>query len=310
MRCVVEENCLSVLSIEVLMNVDPFSKRTFMTSISRQAVPQREQSMSLSWSNVVFFGTVHALVLLAPWFFSWSALGVAIVLHWFTGSIGICLGYHRLLTHRSLQVPKWLEYIITFIGALAMQGGPIFWVAGHRMHHLHTEDVDNDPYSARRGFWWSHMLWILYPQPKFFDYDSYKKFAPDLEKDGFYRWLDRYFLLLQLPLGVVLYFLGGWSFVFYGLVMRAVFLWHSTWLINSASHITGYRTFDSEDNSRNLWWAAILTYGEGWHNNHHAHPNVAKAGWQWWEIDVTWWAIQVLRTLGLAKRVVLPPKSV
>jgi stearoyl-CoA desaturase (delta-9 desaturase) len=282
----------------------------FMTSISHQTVPSCEPALSIRWLNVAFFGAFHALALLAPWFFSWSALGVAIALHWLTGSIGICLGYHRLLTHRSLQVPKWLEYIIVFIGAIAMQGGPIFWVAGHRMHHLHTEDIDNDPYSSKRGFWWSHMLWVLYPRPKFFDYDSYKKFAPDLERDGFYRWLDRYFLLLQIPLGVVLYLLGGWSFVVYGLVLRAVFLWHSTWLINSATHMTGYRTFDSDDNSRNLWWAALLTYGEGWHNNHHAHPNVAKAGWKWWEIDVTWWAIQVLRSLGLAKRVVLPPDSV
>ncbi|MCY7322586.1 MAG: fatty acid desaturase, partial [Phormidesmis sp. CAN_BIN36] len=97
------------------------------------------------------------------------------------------------------------------------------------------------------------------------------------------------------------------SCVIYGVFVRAVLLWHSTWLINSASHITGYRTFEPDDNSRNLWWAALLTYGEGWHNNHHAYPNVAKAGWKWWEIDMTWWAIQGLKRLGLAKKIVLPP---
>jgi stearoyl-CoA desaturase (delta-9 desaturase) len=280
-----------------------------MTSNSVQTAPKHGQAIPLSWTNVAVFGAVHALALLAPWFFSWSALGVAIVLHWLFGSIGICLGYHRLLTHRSLQVPKPLEYAIALIGVLALQGGPIFWVAGHRMHHLHTEDPDKDPYSSQRGFWWSHMLWMIYPHPDYFEFERYQKFAPDLARDPVYRFLDRYFLLFQIPLGLVLYALGGWSFVMYGIVVRVVLLWHSTWLINSATHLVGYRTFDSDDNSRNLWWAAILTYGEGWHNNHHAYPNVAKAGWQWWEIDMTWWAIQVLRKLGLARRVVLPPTN-
>jgi sn-2 palmitoyl-lipid 9-desaturase len=278
-----------------------------MTSNSVPTASSSEQSIALNWVSVIFFGAFHAIALLAPWFFSWSALGVAVFLHWLFGSIGICLGYHRLLTHRSFQVPKFVEYVITLIGAFALQGGPIFWVAGHRIHHLHTEDVDKDPYSARRGFWWSHMLWLFYPRSEFFNRESYNRFAPDLTREPFYRWLDRSFLLLQIPLGVVLYLLGGWSFVIYGVFVRAVLLWHSTWLINSATHITGYRSFDSEDNSRNLWWAALLTYGEGWHNNHHAYPNVAKAGWKWWEIDMTWWAIQVLRMTGLARRVVLPP---
>lgn len=267
-----------------------------------------KQSFTFSWLSVVFFTTIHALALLAPWFFSWSALGVAIGLHWLFGSIGICLGYHRLLTHRSLQVPKPLEYAIALIGAMAVQGGPIFWVSGHRAHHLHTEDLDKDPYSARRGFWWSHMGWLFYQRPEVFDYNIYRQYAPDLEKQAFYRWLDRYFVLLQIPLGIGLYLLGGWSFVIYGIFVRAVTLWHSTWLINSATHMTGYRNHDSDDNSRNLWWAAILTYGEGWHNNHHAYPNVAKAGWKWWEIDMTWWAIVLLQKLGLARRVVMPPQ--
>jgi fatty-acid desaturase len=277
-----------------------------MTSNSIETAPKSGQPLALNWSTVTFLGAVHVLALLAPWFFSWSALGVTIFLHWLLGSIGICLGYHRLLTHRSLQVPKGLEYAIAIIGALALQGGPISWVSAHRRHHIHTEDNEKDPYSARRGFWWSHMFWLFYQRPDFFDYDSYRQFAPDLDKDPFYRWLERNFLLLQLPLGVLLYLLGGWSFVIYGMFVRAVLLWHSTWLINSATHMWGYRTFSSQDNSRNLWWAAILTYGEGWHNNHHAHPNVAKAGLKWWEIDMTWWAIQTLRSLGLARRVVLP----
>ncbi len=278
--------------------------------MTQQLIATEEKpALTLSRTNVALFAAVHAVALLAPWFFSWSALGLMIFLHWLFGSIGICLGYHRLLTHRSFQVPQWLEYILATIGSLALQGGPIFWVSGHRLHHAHTEDEEKDPYSARRGFWWSHLLWLCYPRKQFFDYESYKKFAPDLDRHPYYRWLNRNFVLLQILLGLLLYCLGGWSFVIYGIFLRAVLLWHSTWLINSATHRWGYRNFSAEDGSRNLWWAAILTYGEGWHNNHHAHPRVAKAGQRWWEIDVTWWSIQMLQILGLAKKIIVAQKN-
>lgn len=120
------------------------------------------------------------------------------------------------------------------------------------------------------------MLWIFYPHAEFFEYEQYQRFAPDLARDPFYRWLNRNFLLLQIPLGLLLYALGGWSFVIWGMAVRAVLLWHSTWFINSVTHLWGYRTFDTNDNSRNLWWAAILTYGEGWHNNHQPIPALLK----------------------------------
>ncbi len=269
--------------------------------------PSQPTAAKLHWSVLGFFGVMHGIALLAPWFFSWSALGVMVLLHWLFGSIGICLGYHRLLTHRSLQVPKWLEYVLATVGAMALQGGPIFWVAGHRQHHLYTEDAEKDPYAASRGFWWSHILWILYPEPSVFDRQIYRSFAPDIARDPYYLWLDKYFLLLQIPVAIGLFALGGWSFVIYGSVLRIVTLWHSTWLINSATHMWGKRRFNVDDGSRNLWWTALLTYGEGWHNNHHAFPNVAPAGWRWWEIDVTWWAIRTLEVVGLAKRVVRPP---
>ncbi|ELS31253.1 MULTISPECIES: acyl-CoA desaturase [Pseudanabaena] len=280
--------------------------RLFSDVIPAPSNPNPEP-LKLSWTSIAFFSIFHILALLAPWYFSWSALGVTILLHWFLGSIGICLGYHRLLSHRSFHVPKWLEYAIALVGAAALQGGPIFWIAGHRLHHAHTEDMELDPYSARRGFWWSHMLWILYPKPDFFNLDKYGRYAPDLVRDPFYVWLDKYFLLLQIPLGLGLYLLGGWSYIIWGMCLRSVLLWHSTWFINSVTHMWGYRTFETNDNSRNLWWAAIVTYGEGWHNNHHAYPHVAKAGWRWWEVDVTWWAIQMLKSLGLATKVVMPP---
>lgn len=284
---------------------------TFNATAPRPIAPQRPsaQRAPFSWPSAIFFGAFHAIALTAPWFFSWKALGVAIALHWLFGSIGICLGYHRLLAHRSFKVPQWLEYIIATIGALALQGGPAFWVGGHRQHHAFTEDIEKDPYSASRGFWWSHCLWLLYPEKDYFDQHKYNKLAPDLARHAYYNWLDKYFLILQIPVGLLLYAIGGWSFLIYGVFVRAVILWHCTWLINSATHMFGYKSHDSNDNSGNVWWAALLTYGEGWHNNHHAYPKVAKAGWTWWEIDMTWWAISLLQKVGLATRVVMPPVS-
>ncbi|MDB9529224.1 fatty acid desaturase [Oscillatoria sp. CS-180] len=261
------------------------------------------QATSLNWLAVFFFGSFHGMTLLAPRYFSWSALAVALLLHWLFGGIGICLGYHRLLSHRSFQVPQWLEYGVATLGALAIQGGPIFWIAGHRQHHAFTEDVQKDPYSAQRGFWWSHMGWILKPQHAIFTFSRYQKYAPDLTQKAYYRWLDRYFLLLQVPLAIVLYAMGGWSFVIYGIFVRSVLLWHSTWFVNSATHCWGYRNFATDDNARNLWWVSLLTYGEGWHNNHHTFPKAAQTGWRWWEIDVTWHTIQLLQRFGLATKV-------
>ncbi len=277
--------------------------------VKRQAEFEERETLKLDWKTVLFFAVAHGLALLGIQSFSWLALGVMLGLHWLFGSIGICLGYHRLLSHRSFRVPCWLERSIAVLGALALQGGPIFWVAGHRLHHAYTEDEQKDPYSAQRGFWWSHILWIFYPRSQFFEYEQYQRFAPDLSRDPFYRWLNRYFFWLQFPLALLLYLAGGWSFVVYGIFVRAVFLWHTTWLINSVTHLWGSRPFDCRDNSRNLWWAAILTYGEGWHNNHHAYPQVARCGWRWWEIDMTWWAIALLQRLGLATAVQNPPAS-
>lgn len=271
--------------------------------LAQPSLDTKLKSPPIDWVSLGFFAVFHAVALLAPWFFSWSALGVAILLHWLCGGVGICLGFHRLLSHRSFQVPRWLEYPIAVLGTLAMEGGPIFWVSGHRKHHAFTEDIHQDPYSAKRGFWWSHMVWILRPYRENFDKKRYGKYAPDLMRQPFYRFLNNYFLLLQVPLALLLYAIGGWSFVIYGIFVRSVLLWHATWLVNSATHTWGYQTFKSKDNARNLWWVSLVTYGEGWHNNHHSYPRVAQTGWKWWEIDVTWYTIRLFERLGWATKV-------
>ncbi|MBW4541461.1 MAG: acyl-CoA desaturase [Myxacorys chilensis ATA2-1-KO14] len=266
-------------------------------------VATQKTQLSFDWATFLFMVAVHvgALFALLPSNFSWSAVGLAAVLYWVTGGLGITLGWHRMVTHRSFQTPKWLEYLLVFFGTLAVQGGPIWWVGLHRHHHLHS-DEDVDHHDSKKGFWWSHMDWMIHDVPAV---QEIPKFTKDIADDPVYKFLDDYFLLIQVALGVVLYLIGGWSFVVWGVFARLVLVYHCTWLVNSATHRFGYRTYDSGDNSTNCWWVALLTYGEGWHNNHHAYQYSARHGMKWWEFDMTWMTIRLLQALGLATKVKL-----
>ncbi len=259
----------------------------------------------LNWLHITFFVGLHFGILLAffPAFFSWKAIGVALLLYWVTGGLGITLGFHRLITHRSFQTPKWLEYFLAFCGTLACQGGPIAWVGMHRIHHLHS-DQELDPHDSNKGFFWSHLRWMFYHSPAFADVP---RFTKDIKDDPFYQFLEKYMLPIQFALGGLLLLLGGWSFVVWGIFVRLIFVWHCTWFVNSATHKFGYQTYDAGDHSTNCWWVALLTYGEGWHNNHHAFQYSARHGLKWWEIDLTWMTIQLLQFLGLATNVKLAP---
>ena len=259
-----------------------------------------------AWPVIWFLLAVHVAALSAflPATFSWAAVGVALFLHWLTGGVGITLGYHRLITHRSFQTPKWVEYVLMFCGTLACQS-PLDWVAKHRMHHQYS-DTDQDPHDIGRGFWWSHAGWILCRLPC----DRHiARFTKDIGRDPVYRFFDRSMLLWQIALGLVLYLLGGWPFVVWGIFVRLVVVYHSTWFVNSATHWFGYQSQALGDRSTNCWWVALLTYGEGWHNNHHAFPRSARQGLRWWEIDMTWWMVRALQAVGLAWRVKLPPMA-
>jgi len=261
----------------------------------------------ITWVNVLYLGTIHAIALLAlfPSNFSWGGVGIALFLHWLTGGIGITLGLHRLVAHRSFEVPKWLEYFCVLCGTLACQGGPIHWVGLHRIHHKYS-DLDLDPHDSSLGFWWSHMGWMVHDLPANKETHRYTK---DISDDPFYQFCQKYFIPIQVVLGLFLYYLGGWSFVIWGIFVRLVVVFHCTWFVNSATHKWGYRSHESDDKSRNCWWVALLTYGEGWHNNHHAFQYSARHGLDWWEIDITWMTIRLLQFLGLATNVKLIPKS-
>ncbi|MEA5514102.1 acyl-CoA desaturase [Nodularia sp. UHCC 0506] len=263
--------------------------------------------LQINWVNTLFFLALHigALFAFLPSNFSWNAVGVALLLYWITGGLGITLGFHRLVTHRSFQTPKWLEYFLVFCGTLACQGGPIEWIGTHRIHHLHS-DTDPDPHDSNKGFWWSHIGWLIYHSPSHADVP---RFTKDIAEDSVYQFLQKYFILIQVALGLLLMYLGGWSFVVWGVFARIVWVYHCTWLVNSATHKFGYRSHDSGDRSTNCWWVAVLVFGEGWHNNHHAFQYSARHGLEWWEIDLTWMTIQLLQLLGLATNVKLADKK-
>ncbi|MBF2077568.1 MAG: acyl-CoA desaturase [Synechococcales cyanobacterium T60_A2020_003] len=264
-------------------------------------------SLKPNWGVILFMTFIHVMALFAflPGNFSWAAVGVMLLLHWITGGLGITLGLHRLVSHRSFQVPKLLEYFLVFCASLACQGGPIEWVGLHRHHHAYS-DQNNDHHDSSKGFWWSHMGWMMYEVPAKKELD---RFTKDISSDPVYRFLDKYFLLVQAALGVVLYVLGGWPFVIWGIFVRLVLVYHCTWFVNSATHKWGYRSHESGDRSTNCWWVALVTYGEGWHNNHHAYQYSARHGLQWWEFDITWLTICFLERLGLATKVKLPASS-
>ncbi len=266
-----------------------------------------------TWGTIIFMVAIHFLSLIAlqPKFWSLPALITLLFFYWLTACLGVTLGYHRLLSHRSFVVPRWLERFFATCGAISCQHGPIDWVGLHRHHHSFSDTVV-DHHNSKRGFWWSHMGWM------FKDVEALKavpKLSADLIKDPYYRFLNKYFLFLQIPIGLSLYAIGqklgigGWALVLWGIPLRLVVVYHVTWLVNSATHCWGEAPFESGDSSKNNAWVAALTFGEGWHNNHHAFPNSARQGLFKGQIDLTWAHIKFLAKLGFAKNVKLPSRT-
>jgi len=256
----------------------------------------------LNWPTVIVLTLLHIAAVAALFMFSWRALAVAVFLYWMCTGLGISMGYHRLHTHRSYKVPRWLEYFFAVCGSLTLEGGPIFWTAVHRVHHQNS-DLPGDPHSPHDGAWWSHVGWIMFGETKHNNTRVMAKYAPDLAKDPFYVWLNNYHWVPLVVLTTILALAGGLPMVLWGIGMRVVVGLHATWLVNSATHMWGARRFNTRDDSRNNWWVALITFGEGWHNNHHAHPASARHGLAWYEVDHSWILIKFLRAIGIAKAV-------
>ncbi len=259
------------------------------------------------WVNVTWFAGIHLLALLAPWTFTWTGLALALGLWWLSGSIGICMTYHRLLTHRGFTLWKPLEYVGTLAGMLASEGGAISWVAMHRMHHAMSDQAGKDPHTPKDGFVWSHVGWILTRLGV--EYRAMeRRWAPELVADPIHRVLNRLHWVPNIALGFLLYAWGGPGLVVWGVAVRLVLTLHGTWFVNSAAHTWGYRTWETKEDSRNLWWVGLVAWGEGWHNTHHAFQRSARHGFGW-ELDMTWLVIRTLAALGLAKDIHLLPSN-
>jgi sn-1 stearoyl-lipid 9-desaturase len=264
-----------------------------------------EERSEINWLTMSVMIIFHIGAVAALFMFSWKALFVSLFLWWVSGSLGIGMGYHRLLTHRGYKTPKWVEYFLTTCATLALEGGPIFWVATHRIHHQLT-DKPGDPHSPRDGKWWSHMGWIVMGKAMHQSTTELAPYVPDLRKDKVHVWLSKYHWIPVVALGLTILAFGGIQMLMWTMFLRTVVDLHATWLVNSATHIWGSQRFQTGDDSTNNLLIAVLTFGEGWHNNHHAHPTAARHGLRWWELDMNWYGIQVLRMLGLAWDIKIP----
>jgi len=275
---------------------------------------REHQQGRINWITTIVMGLFHVLAIVALFFWSWQNVIAFFVMYFLAINLGIGVAYHRLLTHRGFRTPKWLEYFVTACGTMALEGGPIFWVATHRVHHQNS-DQEGDPHTPVDGTFWSHAGWILSGRAMHSETALLGRYAPDLTRDKTHVWLSKYHWLpltltgfAQIAVGAALakpgYALaGGLTMMLWGTFLRVVVGLHATWFVNSATHLYGKRRFETRDDSRNNWWVAILTGGEGWHNNHHAHPVSARHGLAWYEFDINYYCIWLLEKTGLAHKV-------
>ncbi len=269
----------------------------------------RHEGLRFRWDTLVVLTLFHAGAILALYFFEWRLLLLSVPIWILSHGVGLAMGYHRLLIHRGFIVPKWLEYMITICGLLSLQGSHIKWIADHLFHHENT-DKAGDPHSPRDGFWWSYWGWVFWSISAKDQEARNKKYASRFLKDPVHFWLHRRWPLVSATLGAILLLVGSWKFL-WGIPIPTAFLWgvpvpvvfglHFTWMVNSVCHRFGTRVPGSTDDSRNNMLVALLTFGEGWHANHHENATRARHGLKWWHIDFSWYFIQTLRFLGLAK---------
>jgi len=280
----------------------------------------------IAWRYAIPIVVIHLLALLAclPSMFSWTGLVAFIVGMYFYGGLGINICYHRLLTHRSFEVPMWLERCFVVVALCCMEDAPGTWVATHRLHH-NDADEQPDPHSPLVSFLWSHMGWLMFENKSVRGISAYERYARDILKDPFYMRLQRTLLPVWIYAAhALVYFLAGlgagwglygnwqagvqlgYSLLVWGVILRTVAVWHISWTVNSLSHLFGYRSYETGENSQNNWLVAVLTSGEGWHNNHHIDPVSASNWHRWWEVDPMWMVIRGLEMVGLATNVIRP----
>lgn len=263
---------------------------------------ERADKDRIHWNTIFFVAAFHLIAVAAFFTFSWQNLAATFILWWIAGSWGIGIGYHRLLTHRGMKAPRWLTRLLATCGTLAVQSGPIAWVTTHRIHHAFT-DTDQDPHSPRNGTYWSHIGWIFRGTAQMQPESAIRRYSPDLMRDKYLVFIDKYYYLTTIFAAAAILAIGGWTMVVWAIFFRTVIGWHFTWLVNSATHLWGGRRFETRDDSRNNRLIAAVTFGEGWHNNHHAYPRSARHGLAWHELDPNWFQIRLMEKLGLVRDV-------
>jgi stearoyl-CoA desaturase (delta-9 desaturase) len=270
---------------------------------------------------VPFFGLLAAGIYLWGWGFSWVDLGLLLAMYFFT-AVGITVGYHRLFTHRSFETRPAVQFVLGVLGSMAVEGPLLKWVAMHRRHHQYS-DRPEDPHSPHhrgqglvglvRGLWHAHLGWILEADPP-----GLYRYVKDLRQSRLLRVVSALFFVwvalgLAIPavLGGVLTqtWMGVWTGLLWGGLVRIFAVHHVTWSINSVCHLWGRRPYRTEDESRDNVVFGVLGLGEGWHHSHHTFPTSARHGLRWWQIDVSYWVIRGLALLGLAWNVKVPSRE-
>ena len=258
-------------------------------------LPLPPPSRGYDWLPFTPFLLLHVAVFGALWTgTSWVDLVACAVLY-FVRMFAVTGVYHRYFSHRTYKTSRWFQFVLAFLAQTSSQKGALWWAAHHRDHHKYS-DLPWDVHSPiQKGFWYSHVLWLVDRGTEVTDYKRIKDFAkyPELV------WLNKYWLVPPVALGVATWWLLGWSGLLIGFFLSTVLLWHGTFLVNSLAHVLGGRRFPTADTSRNNWWIALLTLGEGWHNNHHHYMGSARQGFYWWEIDVTYYILKALSWCGL-----------
>jgi len=249
----------------------------------------------VDWLRGVPFIAVHVVCLAVVWV-GWSPAAVAVALGLYVVRMFAVTGfYHRYFSHRTFSTSRTAQFVFAVLGASCAQRGPLWWAAHHRKHHRYA-DTERDVHSPRqRGFWWAHMGWIAAPG----NFPTDLKEVRDLAKYPELRFLDRFDILVPALLALGLFLWGGWQFLIWGFFISTVVLFHCTCFINSLAHKVGRKRYQTDDDSGNSFWLAVVTFGEGWHNNHHKYPGSVRQGFFWWEIDLTYYGLWLLERLRI-----------
>ena len=273
--------------------------------MSTSVVASREHR--INWISSIPFFAVHLFALVAVFFvpFHWSYVAWALGLY-YARMWAVTAGYHRYFAHRAFKTSRLFQFVLAFLAETSAQKGVLWWAANHRHHHRESDQPADLHSPLQDGFWWSHVGWILSDAYVETREESIRDFArfPEL------RFLNRWYLLPPVVLAVGVYLIGGFPLLVWGFFVSTVLLWHGTFTINSLSHVFGSRRYKTTDTSRNNFLLALVTCGEGWHNNHHYHQNTANQGWFWWELDATFYVLKLLSALGLISDLRLPSDSV